>query len=75
MDRDWIAGMYLRIKQARDERLTHILALLRPKAETDTEIKEAVRLLESWVGDNSDQSFQAMQQGDDFWNKRGGSQP
>ncbi len=75
MERDWIAGMYLRIKRVRDERLAHILSLLRSKAETDTEIKEAVRLLESWGRENSDQSFQAMQQGDDFWNKGGGSQP
>ncbi len=65
MDRDWIAGMYLRIKQARDERLTHILALLRPKAETDTEIKEAVRLLESWARGNSDQAFQTMEEGEE----------
>jgi len=75
MERDWIAGMYLRIKRARDERLAHILSLLRAKAETDTEIKEAVRLLESWGREDSDQSFQAMQQGDDFWTKGGGSQP
>ncbi len=62
MDRDWIAGMYLRIKQARDERLAHILALLAPKAESDTEIKEAVRLLESWARGDSDH---VMQQGEE----------
>ena len=72
MERDWIAEVYLSIKQARDERLAHILALLRPKAEADTEIKEAVRLLESWVGENSDQPFQTMQPDEESWNKGGG---
>ena len=55
MNRDWLSATYREIKQGREEKLARILALLRPKAETDSEIREAVGLLESWVGGDTNQ--------------------
>ena len=51
MERDWITETYLKIKMDREEKLARILALLRPKAEADADVKEAVRLLEGWVSE------------------------
>jgi len=65
MDSDWIKGIYSGIKQAREEKLARILDLLRPKAETDKEVKEAVQLLESWVRDSFDGESQTVQEDKD----------
>jgi hypothetical protein len=74
MDSDWFTGIYLRIKQARDEKLAHILALLRPKVETDTEVEEAVRLLEGWLSNDEEicePMSQTMRQGNGSCSKDG----
>ncbi len=45
---NWLIDIYDRIRENRDRDLDSILALLRPKAASDPEIREAVRLLEIW---------------------------
>ncbi len=46
MKRNWLVEIYIRMKGTRNRELDHILALLRPKAASDHESTEAVRLLE-----------------------------
>jgi anthranilate phosphoribosyltransferase len=52
MNQHWILDIYRQVKEARDKELSRILSLLRPKAENDPEIGEALRLLEEWMKNN-----------------------
>ncbi|HXG51122.1 MAG TPA: hypothetical protein VNN77_06950 [candidate division Zixibacteria bacterium] len=51
MNRDWIMDMYRKVKEHRDRELGRIIAILGPKANSDPEIREALRLLEFWMRD------------------------
>ena len=52
MNQHWIFDIYRKVKEARDSELSRILSLLRPKADNDPEIGEALRLLEAWMKKN-----------------------
>jgi hypothetical protein len=53
MNPDLIFDIYRKVREARDRELQHIMDTLRPKAATDPEIREALRILESWSRTNS----------------------
>ena len=48
MRRDFIFDIYRKVREERDKELERIFKMLRPKAESDPEIQEAIRLLETW---------------------------
>jgi hypothetical protein len=52
MKRDFIFEIYRKVKEARDKELQQILKMLGPKAASDPEIQEALRILESWSRTN-----------------------
>jgi hypothetical protein len=52
MKRDFIFDIYRKVKEARDRELHQILNVLRPKAISDPEIRDALRILESWSRTN-----------------------
>ena len=52
MKRDFIFDIYRKVKESRDKELQQILKMLGPKAATDPEIREALRILESWSRKN-----------------------
>ena len=56
MKRDLIFEIYRKVKEARENELERILKMLRPKASTDPEIREALRILESWLRKNGETS-------------------
>ena len=53
MKHDFIFDIYRRVKEAREKELEQILKMLRPKAARDPEIRDALRILESWSRKNS----------------------
>jgi len=52
MKHDFIFDIYRKVKEARDRELDQILKVLRPKAANDPEIRDALRILESWSRTN-----------------------
>jgi hypothetical protein len=48
MKRDFIFDIYRKVREERDKELERIFKMLRPKAVSDPEIQEAIRLLEAW---------------------------
>lgn len=52
MNRDFIFEIYRKVKEARDQDLQQILKMLGPKAVSDPEIKEVLRILERWSRTN-----------------------